>query len=159
MTMLLPPAMRDQDPQPSQPFGERKPRPEELEAQRRAAEVAAKAKPRSSTNLPMPPKHINDHEMIRRDLGDGALVKFSAETVLREEVWKSGPPTVGGWYIVSNSGLEHFARHWWAKEHRWSLAENLNDEVQVANAYERSACRMAKHTSLGVKWLRPVVLP
>lgn len=65
--MLLPPAMRDQDPQPSQPFGERKPRPEEIEAQKRAELNKAPAVGKS-TNLPTPPQHINDHEMIRRDI-------------------------------------------------------------------------------------------
>lgn len=70
----------------SQPFGARKPRPEELEQQKRAelnkAPVVGK-----SNNLPTPPQHINDHEMIRRDiLPPGSGLIPSLEALAREVI-------------------------------------------------------------------------
>lgn len=65
--MLLPPAMRDQDRQPSNPFGARKPRPDELRTPP-AAPVLKR------TALPEPtPQHISDHDMIVRDLPTSSL--------------------------------------------------------------------------------------
>lgn len=62
--MLLPPAMRDQDRQPSNPFGARKPRPDELRGQQSPAAPVLKR-----TALPEPTaRHISDHKMIARDL-------------------------------------------------------------------------------------------
>lgn len=99
--MLLPPAMRDQDPQPSQPFGERKPRPEEIEAQKRAELNKAPAVGKS-TNLPTPPQHINDHEMIRRDiLPPGSGLIPSLEALAREVIALQG--------MLAN-GRENWAR-------------------------------------------------
>ena len=74
--MLLPPAMRDQDRQPSNPFGARKPRPDEVNQTApepwRVVNGIATIAGRKRTELPEPkpqPQHISDHDMIRRDLG------------------------------------------------------------------------------------------
>jgi len=197
--------MRDQDPQPSQPFGARKPRPEELEQQRRAAEP----KPLRSTNLPTPaPQHINDHEMIRKDLGARdamlkphieAFMQFIEQTIVAKQraaieiklgakacafigtnatvsingsapqpvrvstidpiedtEWKSGPPPAEGWYIASNSQLEHYARYWWVKEWLWSTSVRLDRPEPYQRKLDRKATRMGPSSSAGVKWLRAI---
>ena len=80
--MLLPPAIRDQDRQPSNPFGARKPRPDEVNQTEpepwRVVNGIATIAGRKRTELPEPtPQHISDHDMIMRDLPmGGRLSKF-----------------------------------------------------------------------------------
>ena len=67
--MLLPPAMRDQDRQPSNPFGARRPRPDELRGPQPPVAPVLKR-----TALPEPaPQHFSDHKMIVRDLPTSSL--------------------------------------------------------------------------------------
>lgn len=72
--MLLPPSMRNQDPQPSQPFGERLPRPDEKTADAKPAlppvvnGIATDAHGRKRTALPDKPLTSTDIDMIKRDL-------------------------------------------------------------------------------------------
>ncbi|UOF79490.1 hypothetical protein [Caudoviricetes sp.] len=74
--MLLPNAMRDQDPQPSNPFGARKPRPEEVKKEEMTTKKnGAVTRPggMKHTEFPLPPSVSADDPMIRRD--DGGVRK------------------------------------------------------------------------------------